>query len=165
MHADGRADRSHERVGRPWEDHRRPRLKPRWDLRSPPRVRPWAPSPHIPRLGGAFQRVWNPQTPAKFLRTHFSFKWGQSELSVIKVNPRAMTPWIAYPDHQAPVMVTDALRNEQLAEMPAKRRIPVQPPRKSSIGYFLHKSLGNAVLHESPSEIPRQIPPNRQSPG
>jgi len=70
-----------------------------------------------------------------------------------------------HPSHQASVMVTDALRNEQLAEMPGKRRIPVQPLRKSSIGYFLHKSLENAVLHESPSEIPRQIPPNRQSPG
>ncbi|MEI8343269.1 MAG: hypothetical protein WCH43_17245, partial [Verrucomicrobiota bacterium] len=60
---------------------------------------------------------------------------------------------------------TDALRNEQIAEISEKQRIPVQPLRKSSIGYFLHKSLGNAVLHESPSEIPCQIPPNRQSPG
>jgi len=57
-------------------------------------------------------------TPAKFPTTHFSFKWGQSELSGIKVNPGAITLWIVHPYHQAPVMVTDALRNEQLVEMP-----------------------------------------------
>lgn len=64
------------------------------------------------------------------------------------------------PNHQPPVMmVTDALENEQLTEMPCQAGFPMQPSRKSSIGYFHPKSLEEAGLQESPSEIPRQSAP------
>jgi hypothetical protein len=47
-------------------------------------------------------------------------------------------------------MPDDALRNEQLAEVPAAAGFPVQSSRISSIGYFLPKSLGNGMFHKSP---------------